>query len=68
MGRAAHRASGESVYPGIAARLQEVLGREVVAIITGETPRQVSLWVSGDAKPTLDEQQICATPSRSSSS
>ncbi|MFJ3393662.1 hypothetical protein [Leifsonia aquatica] len=58
MGRAAHRASGESVSPAIAARLLEVLGRDVVAIITGKTPWEVSRWVSGDAKPTHDEREV----------
>ena len=42
----------------IVARLQEVLGRDVVAIITGKTPRQVSRWVSGEAKPVAREQRV----------
>jgi hypothetical protein len=48
----------ESASPAIVARLQEVLGRDLVAIITGKTPRQVSRWVSGEAKPPLDEQRV----------
>jgi hypothetical protein len=51
-------ASVESASPAIVGRLQEVLGRDVVAIITGKTPRQVSRWVSGEAKPPLDEQRV----------
>ncbi|WP_426624454.1 hypothetical protein ACPPVW_18175 [Leifsonia sp. McL0607] len=58
LGRAAHRASVESASPAIVARLQEVLGRDVVAVITGKTPRQVSRWISGEAKPPLDEQRL----------
>lgn len=42
----------------IVARLQDALGRDVVAIITGKTPRQVSRWVSGEAKPPVREQQL----------
>lgn len=42
LGRAAHKASVALASPAIVARLQEVLGRDVVAIITGKNPRQVS--------------------------
>ena len=42
----------------IVARLQEVLGRDVVAIITGKTPRQVSRWFTGEATPPVHVQRI----------
>lgn len=56
--RSAHKASVTLAAPSIVGRLQEVLGRDVVAIITGKAPRQVSRWVSGEAKPPLQEQQL----------
>ncbi|MDF2443701.1 MAG: hypothetical protein JWR01_1904 [Subtercola sp.] len=58
MGRDAH---GQAVRAGsavIASRLQEVLGRDVVAIITGKQSRQVSRWATGDAAPTARDQQL----------
>lgn len=58
LGRAAHKASVALASPAIVARLQEALGRDVVAIITGKTARQVSRWVSGEAKPPLAEQRL----------
>lgn len=58
LGRAVHKASLELASKAIVARLQEVLGRDVVAIITGKTPRQVSRWVAGEAKPPTEEQRI----------
>ena len=62
LGRSVHKASVELASAlasaSIVARLQEVLGRDVVAIITGKTPRQVSRWVSGAAKPPLQEQRL----------
>ena len=50
--------SVELASASIVARLQEVLGRDVVAIITGKTPRQVSRWVRGAAKPPVQEQRL----------
>lgn len=58
LGRAAHKASVELASTAIAARLQQVLGRDVVAIITGKTPRQISRWVSGEAKPPVAQQRL----------
>lgn len=58
LGRTAHKESVVLASPAIVARLQEVLGRDVVAIITGKTTRQVSRWASGDAKPPLEEQRL----------
>ncbi|WP_166787712.1 hypothetical protein [Cryobacterium luteum] len=58
LGRSVHKASVELAPTAIVARLQEVLGRDVVAIITGKTPRQVSRWVAGEAKPPLQEQRL----------
>lgn len=58
LGRAAHRSSVQLASTAIVARLQEVLGRDVVAIITGKTPRQVSRWVAGEAKPVAREQRV----------
>ena len=58
LGRSAHKASVELASASIVARLQEALGRDVVAIITGKTPRQVSRWVRGAAKPPLQEQRL----------
>lgn len=58
VGRSAHKASVELAPTAIASRLQEVLGRDVVAIITGRTPRQVSRWVSGRATPPMREQRL----------
>jgi len=52
-----HKKSGLHLT-AIVARLQEVLGRDVVAIITGKTPRQVSQWVAGEAKPPVQEQRL----------
>lgn len=41
------------------ARLQEVLGPDVAAIITSKTPRQVSQWIPGQAATQpLDEQRL----------
>ena len=56
--RSVHKASVELASASIVARLQEALGRDVVAIITGKTPRQVSRWVSGEAKPPVQEQRL----------
>lgn len=58
LGRSAHKAAVESPSTVIVARLQEALGRDVVAVITGKNSRQVSRWVSGDAKPPMKEQQL----------
>lgn len=58
LGRSVHKASVELASTAIVARLQEVLGRDVVAIITGKTPRQVSRWVTGAAKPPVQEQRL----------
>ena len=58
LGRTSHHASVQLASTAIVARLQDVLGRDVVAIITGKTPRQVSRWVSGEAKPPVREQQV----------
>ena len=62
LGRSVHKASVELASAlasaSIVARLQEVLGRDVVAIITGKTPRQVSRWVRGAAKPPVQEQRL----------
>lgn len=59
LGRAAHHAEavrGDASW--VAARLQEALGREVVAAIAGRDPRQVSRWVAGTARPPLREMQL----------
>jgi hypothetical protein len=58
LGRTAHKASVQLASTAIVSRLQDALGRDVVAIITGKTPRQVSRWVSGEAKPPVREQQL----------
>jgi len=57
--RAAHHAEavrGDVV--SIVSGLQAVLGREVVAMITGRDPRQVSRWIAADAKPPMREMQL----------
>lgn len=57
--RAAHHAEavrGDVV--SIVSGLQTVLGREVVAMITGRDPRQVSRWIAADAKPPMREMQL----------
>ncbi|MDY7541807.1 hypothetical protein [Cryobacterium sp. 5B3] len=56
--RSAHKESVALALPSIVARLQKVLGRDVVAVITGKTPRQVSRWFAGEAKPTMHAQQL----------
>ncbi|MEA9986074.1 hypothetical protein [Subtercola sp. RTI3] len=58
VGRDVH---GQAVRAGsvvIVSRLQEILGRDVVAIITGKQPRQVTRWATGDAAPTAHDQQL----------
>jgi hypothetical protein len=58
LGRTAHKASVQLASTAIVTRLQDVLGRDLVGIITGKTPRQVSRWASGEAKPPVHEQQL----------
>lgn len=51
---------GEAMRANIAAvvaRLQAVLGRDVLALATGREPRQISRWIAGDAKPPTREAQ-----------
>lgn len=38
--------------------LQEILGRDLVAVMTGRAPRQVSRWSAGDCAPAWHEQQV----------
>lgn len=54
-------AHGQAVRAGaavIVSRLQETLGRDVVAVITGKQTRQVTRWVTGDAAPSVRDQQL----------
>lgn len=58
VGRDVH---GQAVRAGaavIVSRLQEILGRDVVAIITGKQSRQVSRCATGDAAPSARDQQL----------
>ena len=56
--RVAHARSVRSASTAVVARLQEVLGRDVVSVITDKQPRTVTRWISGDANPTSRDQQL----------
>ncbi|MGA1836039.1 hypothetical protein VD659_03825 [Herbiconiux sp. 11R-BC] len=56
--RVAHARSVRSSAAVVVARLQEVLGRDVVSLITDKQPRTVSRWIAGDASPTAQDQQV----------
>lgn len=42
----------------IARRLGAVLGRDVVAVLAGRTPRAVTRWTAGDAEPPAREADL----------
>lgn len=56
--RVAHARAVRSTAAAVAARLQKVLGRDVVALITAKQTRTVTRWVTGDAVPTAQDQQL----------
>lgn len=56
--RVVHSRSVRSPSTTVAKRLQEVLGRDVVAIITGKQPRTVSRWIAGEVAPAAREQKL----------
>ena len=56
--REVHAAAMRTAPTDIVARLQTILGRDLVAVITSRTPRQVSRWTSGAVTPPRSEQQV----------
>ena len=56
--RVAHARAVRSSAAVVVARLQEVLGRDVVSVITAKQPRTVTRWISGDASPAAHDQQL----------
>jgi hypothetical protein len=58
VGRDVHRTAVRASVAVIVSRLQDILGRDVVAIIVGKQPRQVARWASGNASPTARDQQL----------
>ncbi|MEF2977253.1 hypothetical protein [Subtercola sp. YIM 133946] len=56
--RVAHGRSVRSASTAVVARLQDVLGRDLVSIITDKQPRTVTRWIAGDARPTAHDQQL----------
>ncbi len=58
VGRDVHRTAVRASVAVIVSRLQDILGRDVVAVIVGKQPRQVARWVSGSTSPTARDQQL----------
>jgi len=56
--RSAHGDAIRVPSTDVAGRLQDAIGRDLVAMITGRTPRQVSRWIAGECAPARHEQQI----------
>ncbi|QJU56270.1 hypothetical protein SCB71_21240 (plasmid) [Herbiconiux sp. KACC 21604] len=56
--RVAHARAVRSTAAAVAARLQQVLGRDVVALITAKQTRTVTRWVTGTAVPSAQDQQL----------
>jgi len=42
----------------VVSRLQQMLGRDVVSLITDKQPRTVTRWSAGDASPTARDLQL----------
>ncbi|MFT4136696.1 hypothetical protein [Microbacterium sp.] len=56
--RSAHGQAVASAIPEIVGRLRAVLGRDVLAVLVGRTPRAVTRWAAGDAEPPAREEDL----------
>jgi hypothetical protein len=56
--RSAHGQAVIAAVPEVVGRLRTVLGRDVVAVLAGRTPRAITRWVAGESEPPAREEDL----------